>query len=274
MKRSILLLAGLLFWLPACGGGGGGGGLPSGTLPVTANTAQALAQLVVGGLDTTVDTNLGIEAIFERFEPGEDGRYPCPDGGFFDLTSNSNSATLVFDNCMIDIGNGVETFDGQMSIELVDSNTFKVTLDLTITTDGQSTKIAGDMRLAYTDLGGTTERLVLTGNRLSLTADGETLSLEKYRYEEVLDWMTGDYSFDERGTIRSSTTGGTIYFRTLESMIGQGDEYPVSGVIEIRGLGGSTMTMTVVGNDIFVEIDEDGDGKIDEQYQTSWDQLD
>ncbi|MHC4408782.1 MAG: hypothetical protein ACYS0E_12485 [Planctomycetota bacterium] len=273
MKRTILLLIGLIFWLPACGGGGGGG-LPSGTLPLNANTAEALAALVVGGLNTTVETNLGIEQIFEEFEPDGDGRFPCPDGGFFEVDSDSNSATILFDNCMVDLGNGVETFNGEMSIDLVSSSTILVTLDLTIAENGNTTSVVGDMRLTYTDLGGTTERMVLSGKRLAVTMDGETIALENYRYEEVLDWGTGDYSYTERGTIRSSTAGGTIYFRTLEPMIGSGDDYPVSGVIEIRGALGSVTTMTVVGNEITVETDEDGDGTIDDTFKTTWDELD
>ena len=272
MKRTILLLIGLFIGLPACGGGGGG--IAAGTFPITANTAQAIAELVVGGNNMLEETNLGLEELLSRLDSSDDGTFPCPDGGTYTLSSTSNSGTISFSDCMIDLGDGIETFDGTMTVRVLSSSTIEFTLDLTVTTGGNTASVVGDMRITYADLGGSSERMTLTGKRLATTSDGVTISLENYRYVEEFDYNSGDYSYTERGTLRDSQLGGSIYFRTLSPMEGTAPDYPIIGVLELRGGLGSVQTLTVVGDEITVETDEDGDGTIDDTFKTTWDELD
>jgi hypothetical protein len=175
---------------------------------------------------------------------------------------------------MIDLGDGIETFDGTMAVRVISNSTIEFTLDLTVTSGGNTASVVGDMRITYADLGGSSERMTLTGKRLATTSNGVTISLENYRYVEEFDYNSGDYSYAERGTLRDSQLGGSIYYRTLTPMEGTAPDYPVIGVLELRGGLGSVQTLTVVGDEITVETDEDGDGTIDDTFKTTCDELD
>jgi len=272
MKRVICSSAGLVLLLPACGGGGGGG-TPAATVAITTANAFAVAEaILVGGTDLD-NVSGGIDQLFEQLDPGGNGTFPCPDGGTYTVDAGSTSGKLTFNGCEFVFGEELSEFNGTLSFRQTGVSTIAFTIDLTVSSASDTTTVRGDMTVELRDPVGDSFTTIIRGNKLTVTSDGFSQSLERYRFEETVNIVTGAYTATQRGTIRNSLLGGTLNFETLEPLQGTAPDEPVSGVVEVRGSDGSVQIITIDGEDITVETDENGDDLIDDTFVTSWAEL-
>lgn len=269
MKRPMLLLAGLLFWLPACGGGGGGG-LPAATLPITTHNALAVAQSVLGGGTGLEDISSGVEEILNQLALDQDGTFPCPIDGTYTVNSGTTSGSIQFNDCVFDFNGQETTFNGSLSVRQVNQSTIAITFNLVVDSPGDTTSITGGMNVQIRTVGVDTIETIISGSKLTVTSNGESVSLENYRLAETANLATGAYSVTQRGTIRDNVLGGTVNFSTPTPITGIGNAEPTAGVIRIDGANGSIITATISGPDVFVEVDEDGDGTPEDSFTTTW----
>jgi len=272
MKRTMLLLAGLLVSLPACGGGGGGG-LPAATLPITTNNAVAVATAVLGGGDGLEDISAGIEEILNQFDLDQDGTFPCPVNGTYTVQSGTTSGSISFSDCEFFFNEQLSTFNGSISVRQVNITTVAITLDLTVDSPGDTTSIVGTMNLQIRQVGANSLQTIVSGSKLTITSGAESGSIENFRFAETIDFGTGAFSATQSGTIRDNVLGGTVNFSTPTPLTGMGTDIPTAGVVLIEGSDGSKITITVMGVDVLVETDVDGDGTPEDSFTTTWGDL-
>lgn len=76
------------------------------------------------------------------------------------------------------------------------------------------------------------------------------------------------------GAVMTAQLGGSVQSETTTPFEGIGDGYPSSGVMVVTGAANSSETIIVVDSTkLTIEVDEDGDGVIDQTINTTWDAL-
>lgn len=76
------------------------------------------------------------------------------------------------------------------------------------------------------------------------------------------------------GEFYDSGVGGVMTLETMVAFEGHGDSGPDTGVLEIHGAGNSLVRLTAIDEtNVRLEVDEDGDGVIDETSVTTWDAI-
>jgi hypothetical protein len=261
--------------LAACGGGGGG--TPSGTLPLNSLTADAVVAAVLGEGGDVETIGDALFSTMDALNVTQEGTFGCPEGGFYtvDLRGNPvNGVNVTLNGCEIDFpGDGINTLNGFIDVATVSSDTFRMTFDVTGTSGMNTNRAVGDMKI-YERLGaGSTEIVTVDGNSLGLTENGEGITIEKYRFVITTDLGNGDWMQTMRGYLRATALAGTVYFETPEALEGPMDDHPEAGVMILRGANGSRIRLTLLGQDVRVELDADGDGVYEAAKIISWDDL-
>jgi len=264
-----------LLSLAACGSSGGGP--PSGTLPLIGKAADAAAAAVLYSGEAISGIADGAVEIIDRLDQSEEGTFNCPEGGTYTIDLNGNpptGGTMTLNGCKVDFDGDLATLNGTIDFRFVDNDTMALVFDMTATEDGDTTAIEGDMTVRWRFGGGATAVQTVWGDELSLSEDGFTLTFEKYRFEETTDLNTDDWTATMRGYLRTNEVAGSVYFETLERLAGPEDDHPTAGVVIVRGLAGTRVRITLMGEDILLEYDEDGDGTYEDDETITWDDLD
>ena len=116
---------------------------------------------------------------------------------------------------------------------------------------------------------------------LSVSADTLTVSqglashtLETFSLTEASDSATGAYTLTIAGRATSSDFMGAVDFVTPVALQSLDGGNPFAGRIEISGNAGATIALIVLDStSVRLEVDEDGDGAVDQFIDTSWDAL-
>jgi len=291
MRWNICCLVGVLVLVPACGGssGGGGSGSGSGTLAITEANAEAIARLVIGGAGNADEINEMLNAVLDQADFDDLGRNPCPGGGFITVAlddvppegpSTGDTITITFEDCEIDLGDGPQKINGEISVKVVTSSSSTLAIDfsidnVTVTVGGETSTIDGDMRIELTDPSGDVVTVTVSGNKLSVSTNGSTNSLENYRTKETLDRSSDEFRLTMSGTVRSDgEVDGTVTYETTEDLVGVSPGNPSSGQLRIKGASGSVLLLTVIDDEtVRGDLDADGDGEFEASEVVSWDDL-
>ena len=275
MRTIFRTLCAMLLSIAACGGGGGG--TPSGTLLINELTAVPVVEAFLGRGNEIEEVSSGLVMLLDELDLSQEGTFDCPEGGThtIDLFGNPpTGARITFDDCEIAVDETVVTLNGTLEFRVVDGDTVAFTVDLEIDDDGSIGEIVGDMTIRVKFGAGSTVVTTLSGNSLTMTEKGEGFTIADYRIVDTTDMGTGDYSETMRGYLRSTTFVGSVYFQTLEPIEGPDDDHPEAGVLILRGANGSRLRITLMGEDILLELDADGDGVYEDDETITWDDLD
>jgi len=217
----------------------------------------------------------------------------CANGGTVDITASlanplrltvGDTIRAVFDNC--DDGDGY-VLNGQVDLEVTRTEGdfltefFLLGLDVVMTDieiiDGMETStVDGEFALTLDSLDWPTVSQTIEGSELVFGAAGDTITLTDFtHFLEVDGSMTPEAVLvTVEGRVDSSGLGGAVDYATPVPVQVSGDADPYTGEILITGNGGSTVRM--IFNDptsITLEVDENGDGVIDEYIDTNWSEL-
>jgi len=198
------------------------------------------------------------------------------------LTLSANDTfTLVFAACDDGAGvvNGtyamrVTTFSGDL---LSGSFALDVSVTLTgfqITANDQTATVNGDISVAMTVNASPTQTISVTASSLSVSDGSASHTLTGYSAMQTVDQLTGAYTLDVSGTLSGSDFSGRVTFATTIDLVGDGTGFAFDGEIQINGARSATIHVIVLdGVLVRLEIDNDGDGVIDEIVDTSWAEL-
>jgi hypothetical protein len=270
---------------------------------LTGNTegTSGLVALAAAGQTQSVQINV-IETIIEQarkapvlFPSGPSGVTPaavqslnqnCDSGtisGSFndadnDLTlSTGDTVSMTANNCSLD---GV-TMNGSISLSNVSVTgdefsppySLQFTLQATnfsVSVGGETVVMRGDGTISESSSDGINYTSV-SGNGIEITAGGESLILTDYDIQETETPATGAYSISINATISSSGLGGSVTVRTDVALTGVGALDPDSGRITCVGADNTSMTLIVVDSIVVqLDVDQDGDGIIDETLFPAW----
>ena len=211
-------------------------------------------------------------------------------GEVADLTGSITQGDRIaadFTNCEFGaglvLGGGWEITVGSFSPpDLIDNpavTQFQLTLsidfqNLSVSENGQTYSVNGDVSTTIDTTGLPTSTVSVSGNLLSLTDGTQVDSLFGYSTSVSVDESTGDYVLTASGTLEGSLFDGSVTFNTTTPFQGTGFADPDSGVLEINGANGTSITLTALNNvDVQIDVDTDGDGISDSTLFTTWGEL-
>ena len=295
------------------GGGGGSITPPvtGPTLAITVDNGEAVSTATVTGImmmfdvseisDPLVLSADGGAPVLMKVGSGESGsEIPfsdvvefCAAGGTVTLSGEvadpntltvGDNITAVFDNC--DENDGY-VIDGQLELTIAAiqgdplTNVFLITLDmvltdLVVTDDSGAATADGDMTLTLDSLDFPVILTALSGSELRLSEPGLSVTFEDYDHALTVDTGVIPETFlaEVFGRLGSSALGGTVDYETVVPIEATGDNPPYVGEILISGADDSRVRIVIVSEDVVrLEIDEDGDGVVDEFIDTTWSAL-
>ena len=270
MRRLLITLSVLALTLGACSGGGGDGVAPAGSLALTGQNAVAAVARALDGGSGAVDISDAFALIEEELDLDQNGTFPCP-GGTYTVSASATSGTITFNGCTFpELG----TFTGTMSFTVVNDTTVTFQIDLTVVDAGETTTVAGDMTVSITSSGASALVSTISGTSLSVTEGGQTTAIENYNVWESVDFADGSFEYTMTAYVRDTTLGGSVYVTTPATLTGTLPGHPVAGQLLLEGSGRSRILITLMGEDIKIEIDANGDGTYDQEINRTWADID
>jgi len=195
-----------------------------------------------------------------------------------------DTITAVFDNCDENEGYVV---DGALELTVAAiqgdplTNVFLITLDtvltdLVVTDDSGAATADGDMTLTLDSLDFPVIMTALAGDELQLSEPGLSVTFEDYDHALTIDTGATPQAIlaEVFGRLGSSALGGTVDYETVTPIQATGDNPPYAGEILVTGADASRVRIVIVSEKLVrLEIDENGDGVVDEFIDTTWDAL-
>ncbi|WP_405243640.1 hypothetical protein [Lentisalinibacter salinarum] len=217
----------------------------------------------------------------------------CAAGGTITLSGDvadpntltvGDTITALFENC--DDNEGYVINGGiELTIAAIEgdplTNVFLVTLDmvltgLVVTDDSGAATADGDLTLTVDSLDFPVILTALSGSELMLSETGLSVTFEDYDHTLTVDTGVVPQTFlaEVFGRMGSSALAGTVDYETVVPIQATGDNPPYTGEILITGADDSRVRIVIVSEGVVrLEIDEDGDGVVDEFVDTTWDAL-
>jgi hypothetical protein len=168
----------------------------------------------------------------------------------------------------------VQAFSGDL---LMPPYSVTVAFSLTnfaLTESGETGTINGDGTLSESTPDDVFFTTTFSGTSLSFTdTTGDAGTVSGFTVTGTDDFNTLEYTVDSSGTLASVDLGGSVQYVTTTTFEGIADNFPSTGVMVVTG-DNSTETITVVDSiNLTIEIDENGDGIVDQTIPTTWDAL-
>ena len=292
-------------------GNGGSDGITQPTLSITGENGSDVAEAVVTAIGLSfdigdiTDENLAAQpgdiGLLAKATAGLHKSLPtgiqqapenCANGGTVDVSvtqadintiSVGDRIVIIFVDC--DDGLGY-VISGTVDITFADiqgniqTEVFLLGMDILLTdvviTEGTSTATGeGDFLLTLDSLDFPIMRMSLSGDELELGSDGEVVTLTDFDHFLQIDIGPPEALVaNVLGRLASSTLGGSVDYDTPVAVEAVDNDDPNVGEILVTGADDSTVRIVIIDDSsIRLEIDEDGDGTVDEFVDTNWDEL-
>ncbi len=193
-----------------------------------------------------------------------------------------DTITGTFSNC--DDGDGV-VLSGTMNLTVqafsgdffAPPYSFSVAIDLSnfsITESGESLTLNGGETLSESSPDDVLFDTTLSGNAINFTeSTSDSGTMSNFNLTGTDDFSTLQYTFDTSGTLATVDLGGSVQYVTTTTFQGVGNAYPSTGVMVVTG-DNSSETITVVDStNLTIDVDDKGDGTVDQTINTTWNAL-
>ena len=307
----VFSVSALLAALVSCGGGGGGGGAsgPVPTVPLTASNAQNVGgnvALASAQLAHRSDLFVPLSAqgaaaprqayALSRFlaqeiirlsgqssdplsrRPADVQVQPCTSGNIT-ISSDASSVTETFNACSNAPGqsiNGAITLSSFASTATSFSAVISVHLTFSATGFADQT-FAGTFGVSETGLGSNLVTITISGTNLVLQQGATVENLGNFSFSTTIDQTTSGTSNSVSFMFTSDEIGGTVSVTTLTPFeTTPGRTFPHAGAIQITGVAGSTIRVTVNGDEtgptpqVTIQLDANGDGVFELTVDRNW----
>jgi hypothetical protein len=187
------------------------------------------------------------------------------------------SMTMIFTDFTTIDSEGTSTLNGDLSVIIEDSSeSFSISSTSFSFSDSEFSATFSNVSLTGTT-SGTLESLVMTADTLTVVEEGVTETFSNVSSTFTEDSNTLVYTMDLNETFDAPELGGTVSVDTLQPFEElESDEFPYTGIMKITASDNSSVTLTALDAvNVRLEVDEDGDGAIDETINdTTWASLD
>ena len=232
---------------------------PRAPLPFDAPIAPTTSPCSVGGsvtlsgdISSTQTLTAGDTIVFE-FDACDDGVIVV--AGTFEMTITGFSGDFV---------SGTFAFD-------VDA----MLTDFHVTENGvTSPSIDGTVSIGLDITSAPSLGLTVNADTLTVSQGFAAHSLEMFTLTETSDSTTGAYTLTMAGRATSTDFMDAVDFTTPVALQSLDGGNPFTGRVEITGNAGATIAVIVLDSaSVRLEVDEDGDGTVDQFIDTTWDSL-
>jgi hypothetical protein len=229
------------------------------TAQLQATTGSSTLAVTVGPetTDCSVDGTMTISATIQNTET---------------LTAGDTFSLNYVDCALGDgtVANGgmnftVSSFSGDLG-----GNSFDLGFNIQVTqlelmSSVETITMHGDLSLSLNE-GGTSTRIELSGNSLSLSTGVDSFQLSQFSTVATVNLSVFPEAFtlESSGFLMSSAFDGEVRFSTTIALEGNGQDNPVSGEFLITGAEGATIRVIPLdGLNVRLELDLDGDTAVD-----------
>jgi len=295
--------------LASCGGGGGAGGpaAPVPTVSLTASNAQNVAgDVLLASVQTPRRNGLFLPAdaqgsapprtqVLSRFVADEIARLAqlnpsrsalaassvsCTSGGIT-VVSDATSISETFNAC----ASGGITINGSITISGFTSTpssfSASVSVDLTFSAAGfADQRFTGNFTVSESGIGSNLITITISGMDLVLTQGSSIEHLANFTFSTTIDISTSGAVDSVSFAFSSAGIGGTVLVTTLTPFeTSPGKQFPHTGAIQIVGVNGSTIRVTVNGDEtgptpqVTIQVDADGNGVFETTLNKNWSDL-
>jgi len=226
--------------LVACGGGGGGG---TKLVAVDQNNAEDVAASSLGAAEFVGSLASLVDDFVDVIEAGS-GSYPCPGGGTTTVTvndvapggtiSSGDTASIRFIGCIVDFEGEAFTLNGLVDLRVTSATyaggpAYDILLtatfnNLMFSALGATFTVNGALNVQLETPDGVVFTTVGSGSTLKaafqLGAVTATNTVSTFRYQQVYDDATGDYSITGYGRVYDSSLGGSFDSEVLNPLEG------------------------------------------------------
>jgi hypothetical protein len=182
-----------------------------------------------------------------------------------------------FTNFVITQSGETSGFDGLMRLSLTADGKVSIEFDnLKFTQNDETNTFDGDIAISVQTQDNIIVDTTVSGNKLALSNSDGTSTLSRYEYFTQVNNSTKTYTRRENGsiTIDQQRFSGTIDFETLQNFEGELGKDPFVGEEKFTSQeDGSSVLLTADGDNVIIEVDEDGDGNPDKKIDTTWEEL-
>jgi len=204
----------------------------------------------------------------------------APDGSTGTITTDpeATSATVTFSNCF----SGGETINGTVGVSNIMSPSAgtvsgHVSHNLTFVQTGFPTLTSsGEFDISHVTSGSVVTD-TLSGGPITVQLDSDVASISSFNIVSTVDTSNGALTDSVSGTIASTLIGGAVTVATPTAFqTAPTAQFPNTGQLIITGAANSTVRFTVlgdeslVGNQVRLEVDPEGDGTFQAPVETTW----
>ena len=219
--------------------------------------------------------------------------FPCEGGtGTYTLSGDvsglgtltpGDTFQIVYELC--DEGFG-EVIDGTVSLTVRDFSgdillgTFLLSMDavldtLSVSTASDTIVGNGDATITLDTAETPYIEASVTGSVLTQDSLSSSETLRNYSSAQTFDGnlLPAIYTMNASGTLESSQLPGDVVYSTETTFQGNEGEYPSTGVLLMTGDNSSARLVAVDATNVRIDIDNDGDGTLDETIDLTWAEL-
>lgn len=264
---------------------GGSSSAGAGVVPLSAQfKTRPRTHLLFGALREHVGVLSGSPAQTGPFVPAApQPPVNCdmaPNGTTGTITTDpeTTSTTVTFSNCF----SGGETINGTVAVSNLASPsagtvTGHVSHNLTFVQTGFPTLTSsGEFDISHVTAG-TVVTDTLTNGTITLQLDGDAANISGFNIASTVDTSSGALTDSVSGTIGSTLIGGTVTVATPTAFqTAPTAQFPNTGQLIITGAANSKVRFTVlgdeslVGNEVRIEVDPEGDGTFQAPVEMTW----
>jgi hypothetical protein len=250
-----------------------GAQLPTGNAPGTHILSRFIEQQIRQILEAGPATAAGFAPT--AVDPN------CPNGGSLTEVQTGGSIVKTFNACSPGPG---ATINGTVAISGVSASgstvSASVSTNLTFSFTGFADQtFAGSFTFSET-VAGTSITITLSGADLVLHQGTNTENLGSFTLTTTVDTSATGTVDTLTFSYSSTEIGGTVLVRTLTPFqIDPGSEKPHAGALQIIGVNGSSIKITVNGDEngahpqVMIEVDADGNGIFETPLPLDWNAL-
>lgn len=255
--------------------------------------SNALSQAVTVTTDRNGDVADMVTGVVFDLAP-----YPCVRGGNFDLLATVNNTNTnvqldlnqplrmtldaSFNDCTLDSN----SLDGEISTQF-DTNISQLlggrifSLNAHVDVQGLSVEqlhlpdfvFDGIFDYKVTNSDGVTVNMEVKSDNSIYFAD-QSYQLLEFELRKTVNNLTQAYSYSISSEFTDSVNPNAyVAYETQEPLTGTGFAPPTAGRIAVHGGNGTVLIHALRNQFIFVQLDLGNDGTIDNQYNTTWEEL-
>jgi hypothetical protein len=147
------------------------------------------------------------------------------------------------------------------------------TLDaLQVTTVDDVISSTGDTAVALDTTNNPFVSVSVTGNSMITSSNASTETLSNYSTAQTVDagQTQSPYTLIASGSVDSSLLSGAVTYSTPVQFQGFDVDYPHMGELLVTGTNSSVRLVAINNVDVRIDLDNDGNGSVDEMINTTW----